>query len=54
MASHGGGEADPSLEDIDLRGLGRGQPVDPRDFLHDVDEVATLFRGEPLVEEIRE
>ena len=52
--SPGRGEANQPLEDIDLRGLARGRSVDPRDLLHDADQLAPFFGGEPLVEEIRE
>ena len=52
--SPGRGEADLPLEDIDLLGLDRGRSIDPSDLLHDADQLAPFFGGEPLVEEIRE
>jgi len=33
------GQADAPLEDIDLRGLDCGESINPRDLLHDADEL---------------
>ena len=48
------GEADRPLEDIDVRGLDRGESVNPRDLLHEAHQFAPFFGGEPFVEEIGE